>query len=213
MSMNPEATGSSGDGNGEKPKAEILQAMFQHYANVGLDHQRQSATTSNILLVIAGAILTVIGLDKELNSVGDAIGAAAVAIIGAFGMVWSWKQHETYKFWTNLAEIYQGELLDSLQGVKTASELRDEAEAETAKEFGRIAVYRIHIRYLWVALHAVVMLLGIVLAAAVLYEIEGSFAAGVAAGVLIALMILILTFVIDVFGAMKGANDAADEEE
>jgi hypothetical protein len=70
-------------------KADTLQAMFKHYADVGLDHQRQSEATSRILLVIAGAIITLIGVDGSLADFLDAMGAVAVAIIGGFGMVWS----------------------------------------------------------------------------------------------------------------------------
>ena len=158
-----------------KLQAETLRAMFKHYADVGLDHQRQSATTSNILLLIAGAILTLIGIDSRLDGLGDVMGAVGVAIIGGFGMIWSWKQHATYKYWTNIAQVYKRELFTLVPGPGQVSELSDDADSETAKEYGAFAVYNLRIRYLWVALHGLVMVLGIVLAVGILWSIEKQF--------------------------------------
>jgi hypothetical protein len=182
----------------ENKKADILQAMFQHYADVGLDHQRQSATTSNILLVIAGAILTLVGRDKNMDSVWDAMGAAAVAVIGGFGMMWSWKQHQTYKFWTTIAGTYQKDLCELMPGLQQVGNLYRNADCETAKEYGAFTVRKLRIRYLWVGLHGVVMLLGITLAVAILLLIEEYIVALAIGFLLSAFMIWILIRVINI---------------
>ena len=194
-------------GNDEKTlKAETLRAMFKHYADVGLDHQRQSATTSNILLLIAGAILTLIGIDNSLDGLGDALGAAAVAIIGGFGMIWSWKQHETYKYWTNIAQVYQKELFTLVHGPRQVSELTDDADSETAKEYGAFAVYNLRIRYLWVALHGLVMVLGIVLAVGILWSLEQHLMAVAVGFALIAAMAWIVIVVVNFRGFQRQAG-------
>lgn len=206
-------------------EARTLEAMFKHYADVGLDHQRQSEATSRILLVIAGAIVTLIGVDGELIGIVDAVGAFAVAIIGGFGMVWSWKQHETYKYWTHIAEVFQEALFDLVLGPrpegnvegKADSEAAEEpsiqkprpgmvddlkkyANAKTAKEYGDFVVYRVHVRHLWVGVHGVVMLLGTLLASGILCMGEKQWEAIVVGLVLAVAMLWIVLVVVNLWG-------------
>lgn len=196
--QNPDEVACSGGVNETNQKAETLRAMFKHYADVGLDHQRQSATTSNILLAIAGAILTLIGIDGRLDHVGDAMGAACVAIIGGFGMIWSWKQHETYGYWTNIADIYQKQLFDLVQVPESLQvcKLKKKANIKSAKEYGTVAVNRLRIRYLWVVLHGMVMALGIALAVGILCFVEAYPMAVVLGSFLFVLMVVIVIVVV-----------------
>ncbi len=45
--------------------ADILQATFQHYFNMAMDHNAKVATTTNILLVVVGAIIAIIGHNND----------------------------------------------------------------------------------------------------------------------------------------------------
>lgn len=74
--------------------ADILQATFQHYFNMAMDHNAKAATTTNILLVVVGAIIAIIGHDNEIKGIVDSGGAIAVCVIGLFGVVWVRKQQE-----------------------------------------------------------------------------------------------------------------------
>lgn len=139
--------------------ADILQATFKHYADVGLDHQRQAATTSNILLVVVGAIIALVGFDKEVCGVVDVGGAVAVIIIGAFGAVWSWKQHERYTYWKFIAEEYQKELVKIVPMLKTENKYKKHVEMVTAKDFGGFFARTLHVRYLWVFLHIIIVVI------------------------------------------------------
>ena len=91
--------------------ADILQATFEHHYKMAMDHHTKAATTSNILLVIVGAILVLVGLDNEICRSGvDVVSTIAVILIGLFGAVWAWKQHERYHYWEFIALKYQKEL-------------------------------------------------------------------------------------------------------
>ena len=177
-------------------KADILHAMFQHHADAGQEHQRQAATTSNILLLVSGGILTLVGLDAALAGLGDALATLAVALIGGFGMVWSWKQHQAYAYSTNVAEQYQMVLSNFVSELKKARRLEKVARKVTADEYGTFVTGTLRIRYLWVALHGAVMLLGTVLTSILLWNAQAHTWAWVTGASLIGLMLLILIVVV-----------------
>ena len=80
---------------------------------MAMDHQTKAGTTSNMFLIIVGAIISLLGLDNTLSSTTGLIGGFAVFIIGLFGVVWVLKQHERYFFWEHIAYEYQNELVKS----------------------------------------------------------------------------------------------------
>lgn len=144
-------------------RADILQATFKHYFEMAMDHHTKAATTSNILLVIVGAIIGLIGLDREICGVGDVVGGTAVLAIGVFGAAWAWKQHERYFYWSRMAYEYQKELIKIVPGLKPCETYEQAVREKTAKEFCRMFAERIYDRYLWASLHLFVAAVGLVL--------------------------------------------------
>jgi hypothetical protein len=145
-------------------KADILQATFEHYYGMAMDHHTKAATTSNILLVIVGAILVLVGFDKEVcRSVVDLGSAIAVMLIGLFGGVWAWKQHERYHYWQFIAIEYQKELKKLMPELETRYAYRNSAKADAEKDFGHFFARTLEDRYLWVSLHVIVAVIGLVL--------------------------------------------------
>ena len=153
------------DGNPQsvnvEKRADILQATFKHYFDMAMDHHTKAATTSNILLIIVGAIIGLVGFDNKLGGVVDFVGGFAVFVIGLFGAAWAWKQHERYHYWEHIAYEYQKELTKIVPMLKTGEAYRDGAQAAAAKEFGPLFAKRILDRYLWVSLHGIVAVIGI----------------------------------------------------
>jgi hypothetical protein len=144
-------------------KADILQSLFKHYYEMAMDHHSKAGTTSNILLIIVAAVIGLVGLDNKVGGSLDILCGFAVAIVGLFGVVWCWKQHERYHFWEYVAKKYLrelvkiGELPD--RGDLSRDPYLEEAREHTAQKFGpRFA--QIDDRYLWVTLHFFVVLLG-----------------------------------------------------
>jgi len=146
-------------------KADILQATFKHYFEMAMDHHTKAATTSHILLIIVGAMIGLVNLDKKISGGADFVSGLAVFVIGCFGAVWAWKQHERYHYWERIAYEYQKELIKIVPGLKTAETYHHAAQEATAKEFGWMFAKQILDRYLWVGLHVIVVVIGFVLMA------------------------------------------------
>ena len=147
-------------------RADILQATFKHYFEMAMDHHTKAATTSNILLIVVGAIIGLASLDNRLGGGVDLIGGLAVFIIGLFGAAWVWKQHERYHFWEHIASKYEEKLTKVVPELETRDTYYKDAEEATAKEFGSLFATRILDRYLWVSLHGLVAVIGLGLIAA-----------------------------------------------
>ena len=147
-------------------RADILQSTFLHYFSMAMDHHTKAATTSNILLIFVGASVGLVSLDNLIGGVVDFGAGLAMTIIGIFGAVWSFKQHERYYYWQHIAYEYQKELIKIMPGLETAEEsgaYDRRAKAASAEKFTPLFAERIHDRYLWVSLHGLVVVMGVVL--------------------------------------------------
>lgn len=152
------------DRTGVEWKAGILQATFEHHYRMAMDHHTKGGTTSQILLVIVGAILVLVGYDKEIcRTVVDIGSAIAVMLIGSFGAVWVLKQHERYHYWEFIAIEYQKELKKIIPELETRHAYKNGAEAYAEDQFGRFFAKTLKDRYLWVGLHVIVVAIGIVI--------------------------------------------------
>lgn len=142
----------------EEKKADILQATFKHYFGMAMDHHTKAGTTSNILLIIVGAIITIIGFDQT-NALADMSGGIAIFAIGLFGAIWTRKQHERYFYWQTIAYEYQKELAKIIPNFKTGEEYYEYADEKTDKE-GYSFIRKIRDRHLWVFLRCIVAIIG-----------------------------------------------------
>lgn len=156
----PDCVGTKDEPSLEK-QADILQATFKHYFDMAMDHHTKAATTSHILLIIVGAIITLVGLGGTTEQVGR-VGGLAICLIGLFGAVWARKQHERYFYWQHIAYKYQDGLADIVPGFKTGYDYYNSAK-EAAKCEGYGIINRIRDRWLWVSLHLIVFVVGLVL--------------------------------------------------
>ncbi len=141
--------------------ADILQATFKHYFDMAMEHNAKAATTSNILLVVVGAIIAIIGHDNVIKGLVDSSGAVAICVIGLFGMVWVRKQQERYHYWQSIAMQYQKELIRIVPLLKLRDAYEEYAENVAAEELGPILAKRIYERHLWVTLHIIVFIIGL----------------------------------------------------
>jgi uncharacterized membrane protein YiaA len=142
-------------------RASIFQETFKHYFEMAMDHHTKAATTSNFLLIIVGAVIGLISLDDKISGVMDFISGLAVFVIGLFGALWTWKQHERYYFWQHIAYEYQKKLKEIVPGLKTGEEHYQIARAVATKRYGTLFTKNIHERWLWVSLHGIVTIFGL----------------------------------------------------
>jgi hypothetical protein len=141
-------------------RADILQATFEHYFGLAVDHHTKAGTTSNILLIVVGAIIGLAGRDSSIGGGGHLIGGLAVFVIGVFGAVWVWKQHERYRWWEHIASKYQEKLTVIVPGLNPGYTYYEDATEKTKKQFGSLFARKID-RWLWVSLHLLVALIGV----------------------------------------------------
>ena len=145
-------------------RADILQCSFEHYYKMAMDHHTKAATTSNLLLIIVGALIALVGHDNDLSNGIDVVGGFGIFVIGVFGAVWVLKQHERYFFWQLIAKKYQEELAKIVSEFKTGEEYDKEfASAEVKMKFGWISDKKWD-RRLWIILHSIVAFIGICIA-------------------------------------------------
>jgi hypothetical protein len=95
---------------GPDTRANILQATYQHYFGMAMDHHTKAATTSNFLLIIVGVLISFVSFDTVFGSTVALVCGLAVFVIGLFGVVWTRKQLERYYFWQHIAHQYQKDL-------------------------------------------------------------------------------------------------------
>ncbi len=154
--------------------AEILQAHFKHYFEMAMDHHTKASTTSNILLIVVGAIVTLIGIDNKVEGTNDFFGGLGVFVIGCFGAIWVWKQHERYHHWAKIAEQYQTELtyiVPMLKEVNLGSEYDVIATKYSKRKFGKFFAWEPLDRFLWVFLHCIVAFVGLAISIAVMIKV------------------------------------------
>jgi hypothetical protein len=142
-------------------RANILQMTFKHYFEMAMDHHTKAATTSNFLLIIVGAIVSFASVDASIGSTVRFVSGLAVFVIGLFGAVWTWKQHERYYFWQHVAYQYQNELKKIVPEFKTGNEYYDDAKDAAAKIYKPFFAKFIHERWLWASLHGMVAAIGL----------------------------------------------------
>lgn len=137
-------------------KADLYLKLFQEYASEARHHEQQRATVTGFFSALAAGILTVVGLDKAL-CVSDIPVAVFLIAIGAFGCVFSAKQYERFFVCMERARQYRLALEETVPDSKIL-ELKRNADKKAAARFPRLHDWRLGV--LWVALHALIALLG-----------------------------------------------------
>jgi hypothetical protein len=140
-------------------KADLYLKLFQEYAPEARHHEQQRATVTGFFSALAAGILTVVGIDKVLN-VADIPAALFLVVIGVFGCVFSAKQYERFFVCMERARQYRLALQEAVPG-SNIIELKRIADRKALERFPRLHVWRLGI--FWVALHALIALLGILL--------------------------------------------------
>jgi len=137
---------------------DLFLALYKQYVTLALHHQGQASTTANIILVLAGAIITLLTFDDELQGGIDRIGGGTLVILGLFGTLWSLKHHERYDYFAGLAEGYRRELAEAVPILKAVHRA---ALTESSRQTGLISKSRV--RHLWAVLNLLIAGLGIVI--------------------------------------------------
>ncbi len=180
-----------------KDLMDLLWKMYSENTTHGRHHETQRSTVSNLILVLAGALLTFTTVDKAINR-ADLPAAILVAAIGLFGAVFCAQHYARYRQHVERAKHYRT-ALDALlppMDDPDLSSLRDRLTKGLDVEVGReamragvltaikrVADHRFHakeiskiaaitpggLHSLWIGLHVLVAVLGGMLAIAAVW--------------------------------------------
>ena len=143
----------------EAKRADVLQANFEHYYSMAMDHHTKAGTSSQILLAIVGAILVAVGYDNKICDT-DKGGAVLIMSIGFFGAVWAARQMERYRYWQSIALAYQEEMKEIIPEFKTQDVYKSIAKACSRRTYPQPFGFFfnwVQDRYLWIFLHLFVI--------------------------------------------------------
>jgi disulfide bond formation protein DsbB len=139
--------------------AELLWRFYQEQY-VRMRHQEsQRESVTKLLVAVAAALLGLVTFDGRITTTDIPL-ALFLVVLGVFGAVFSIKHYERFRYHLGQARSYHKALDAALKSAGTW-ELRETARSEHAQKYGLFFEIRTH--WLWLAINAVIALLGVVL--------------------------------------------------
>lgn len=138
---------------------DVLWKMYQEHCTQGRHHETQRATVAGAFIAISGAVVGLITFDKSISS-ADLPLILFLILLGAFGAVFSAKQHERFRLHMERARAYRDELDKQLAG-SPLKRLKREADAEHNGKYPRLS--DLQLNRFWIALYIFVAGLGLIL--------------------------------------------------
>jgi Ca2+/Na+ antiporter len=141
-----------------KDKTDFLWGMYQEHTTQGRHHEVQRATVTNFIIIVAGGVLAFVANGGVARD--KWVLAVFLIVIGLFGALFSAKQYERFRFHVVVAGKYRKELerlLDnSLTGIREAGLSKHKSEFSSS-------IVKLRLHYFWIALHLLIMSLGVTL--------------------------------------------------
>ena len=138
---------------------DILWNFYQEHCAWERHHENQRASVTNIFLLVAAGVLSVITFDGITRS--DLPLTIFLILQGMFGALFVSKQYELFAKHQNRAKTYR-KALDELYPEKQILTLRKRADDEHEEKYGKLSD-EVRLYKLWVCLHLLVALFGVVL--------------------------------------------------
>lgn len=144
---------------------DVLWKFYQEYYAQMRHYEMQRSTVTNLLLLVAAAILAFITYDKALSR-SDLPLTGLLVIIGLFGAAFSLKHYERSSFHIERARKFRDKLDELLFESTLITHLKREADALHKKNHPILSRnyrgwWRVH--RLWVVLHLLIAALGLLL--------------------------------------------------
>jgi len=143
-----------------KDEITILWNFYVENWNQARHHEVQRSTMTGLVVVVAGAIVTLVTADKNINRYDLPLDALMIAL-GIFGALFSAKQYERSQKHIERARGYRARLDELLPEAQILT-IHAERDARAEKMFPRLSRWRLNSA--WVGLHVAVIFLGVALA-------------------------------------------------
>jgi hypothetical protein len=150
--------------NEEHAKDVLLEFLHEHYSQLR-HYELQRSTVSNLLVIIAAAILAFVTFDKALT-IADLPLTVLLFVIGLFGAAFCLKYYERSARYYDRIKATRDMLDQVVFGGSVLGDLRNEANAQHDKEFpvfhgGKLSWVKVY--RLWIIFHVFIALLGLIL--------------------------------------------------
>jgi uncharacterized membrane protein YeaQ/YmgE (transglycosylase-associated protein family) len=140
-------------------RRELLWGLYEDVVAQGRHHESQRLGMTNAMLVVAAAVLGLIGLDERISD-ADIPAGLFLVVLGIVGAVFALKHYERFRYHMAFAKEYRNAL--KITGLsKLRAHAEDEHVSDWSKRWQR-AVYNASLHWLWVSLHLFVSVLGAV---------------------------------------------------
>jgi hypothetical protein len=144
---------------------DVLLSLLQNYYSRLEHYETQWSTVSNLLVIVAAAILAFVTFDQKLT-VADLPLTLLLIFMGFFGAVFCEKLYErSLRIYVRVDLIRKA--LDEMLCSAVIEKIRDAGDQRHAKSFpwlhdtGRLSWVKVH--RLWIAFHIFIALLGLIL--------------------------------------------------
>lgn len=138
---------------------ELVWRMFLENMTNARHHETQRATVTSALLIIAGAIVTVITAQLKNGTPHWSLSVLLITV-GAVGIPFNSKLFERYSLYRERARTYRIALDQLLPGARIDA-LKLEADDRHKSDFPRL--HRVGLNRLWIGPPAIIMGVGVVL--------------------------------------------------
>ena len=143
---------------------DVLLRLCEHEWTQGKQSEDQRATITNIVLLIASAVVGLIA-QIGLNARSYPL-AFLLCVLGTFGAVAAEKLYERHQFHFGRARAYRGYVMRELHPSIQFDAVMEQARAEHSAAFSRMG--KLHLHHVWLALHIGILLAGVTLTAMIL---------------------------------------------
>lgn len=147
-------------------KEEYLWRMVNEHMTQARHQETLRSSMTTLLVTLSVAIVGFITFDKQLSPT-DLAPSTLLFFLGAFGIFFSGKHYERFNFHIARVRSYRNALERCFPDVQW-SELREEADTYHEPKFPRLIKQRQH--RLWLVLHGINAILGVVLTAIILLK-------------------------------------------
>ncbi|HEX8148676.1 MAG TPA: hypothetical protein VF591_15955 [Pyrinomonadaceae bacterium] len=136
---------------------DLLWKMYEQHLQQIRHFQEERRSIANTVLLIAGALVALIGYDQKLDGSDYKLGLFLV-VLGAFGVLCMVKCHERINYHQALRDTYKGRLDGAIAGalIKDADD-----EVESARKWYWKAYGRLYLHYHWTLMFMLVIVLGL----------------------------------------------------
>jgi hypothetical protein len=146
--------------------AELAWRLYLEHCNQGRHHETQRAGVTQYVIAVSAGIGSLIGVGGITAT--DLPLAAVIVMLGFFGAVFAAKQYERFRYHMEHAARFRRHLERAVPGLDIASVRRD-AKSEHKTKHPRLEAMGLN--RLWVLLHLLVALVGVLLFVMVLKQV------------------------------------------